>query len=250
MYFKIWLFLIRISKVTLIPLKMNGQGGNIHLLPHHTIYQRFEAVDLLFLSINILFNSRYTKNVGKMEFKYECCEASMLIQCNAVLQNAVWGENGSDTLLLLPPLRSAARRENNMPQLNAGPGYSETWISWSCQLCFQFRIKQDLKIYICTKVPSSILQISITGYRSSLPHSIKTFVEIIIFYWPEWNLVKNDKNKIIFCAIFADSVAAVSVHQLCPRFQILMIKFAFHCIAIAVVRLLGRVPGPQSLYHF
>ena len=67
---------------------MNGQGGNIHLLPpsHH---QRFEAVDLLFLSINILFNSRYTKNVGKMEFKYECCEASMLIQCNAVLQNAV-----------------------------------------------------------------------------------------------------------------------------------------------------------------
>ena len=128
------------------------------------------------------------KMLEKMEFKYECCEAAaMLIQCIAVLQNAVWGENGSDTVLLLPPLRSAVRRENNMPQLNAGPGYSETWISWSCQLCFQFRIKQDLKIYICTKVPSSILQISITGYRSSLPHSIK----IIIFYWAEWNLLKK-----------------------------------------------------------
>ena len=37
-------------------------------------------------------------------------------------------------------------------------------------------------------------------------------------------------------------MAAVSVHQLCPRSQILMIKFAFHCIAIAVVRLLGRLP--------
>ena len=145
------------------------------------------------------------------------------------------------------PLRSAVRRENNMPQLNAGPGYSETWISWSCQLCFQFRIKQDLKIYICTKVPSSILQISTTGYRSSLPHSIKTFVEIIIFYWPEWNLVKNDKNKIIFCAIFADSVAAVSVHQLCPRFQILMIKFAFHCIALLSSGSWAGCPGSVSL---
>ena len=187
MYFKIWLFLIRISKVTLIPLKMNGQGGNIHLLPHHTIYQRFEAVDLLFLSINILFNSRYTKMFEKGNLNMSAVRLPCYTMHTAVLQNAVWGENGSDTVLLLPPLRSAVRRENNVPQLNAGPGYSETWISWSCQLCFQFRIKQDLKIYICTKVPSSILQISITGYRSSLPHSIK----IIIFYWAEWNLLKK-----------------------------------------------------------
>ena len=158
------------------------------------------------------FNSRYTKMFEKGNLNMSAVRLPCYTMHNAVLQNAVWGENGSDTVLLLPPLRSAVRRENNVPQLNAGPGYSETWISWSCQLCFQFRIKQDLKIYICTKVPSSILQISITGYRSSLPHSIKTFVEIIIFYWPEWNLVKNDKNKIIFCAIFADSVAAVSVH--------------------------------------
>ena len=160
---------------------------------YHITPSEISHVDLLFLSINI----HYTKNVWKMEFKYESCEAAMLIQCIAVLQNAVWGENGSDTVAgVLPPLRSAARRENNMPQLNAGTGYSETWISWSCQLCFQFRIKQDLKIYICTKVPSSVLQISTTGYRSSLPHSIKTFVEIIIFYWAEWNLVKMTRIQL------------------------------------------------------
>ena len=136
----------------------------------------------------------------KMLEKWNLNMSAVRLPCytmhNAVLQNAVWGENGSDTVLLLPPLRSAVRRENNVPQLNAGPGYSETWISWSCQLCFQFRIKQDLKIYICTKVPSSILQISITGYRSSLPHSIKTFVEIIIFYWAEWNLLKMTRIKL------------------------------------------------------
>ena len=132
----------------------------------------------------------------KMLEKWNLNMSAVRLPCytmhNAVLQNAVWGENGSDTVLLLPPLRSAVRRENNVPQLNAGPGYSETWISWSCQLCFQFRIKQDLKIYICTKVPSSILQISITGYRSSLPHSIK----IIIFYWAEWNLLKMTRIKL------------------------------------------------------
>ena len=63
---------------------MNGQGGNIHLLYHITLSE-ISHVDLLFLSINI----HYTKNVWKMEFRYESCKAAMLIECIAVLQNAV-----------------------------------------------------------------------------------------------------------------------------------------------------------------